>query len=328
MNAKAKELGMTNSSFKNVHGFDVEGHYNYTTPYDLALLCEALCENEALVNIFSQFKYTVTIYPNGNLDAPASQTYYNTNLMLNPNSYLYYPGYKGIKTGYTSLAGNCLAGYYEADGRRFIAITMNSDQSKRDEDMKKLLDYALKNFDTLNLREVFSSKQIIVDLENASLTDESNGQLELHLIHPDETKYITVPKSEGTKIRTFDEKTIMIRYPVLKAPQKTGDTVGTVEYIYNNEVIYSCTAVASRSVDAEIDSPMDLVSLGIKGKSRLSFAFLTSKYFLIPTSIIVALLLLIGGFLFLRRRQVMRIRSRQRNGIARRKRRRSSSLYR
>ena len=191
--------------------------------------------------------------------------------------------------------------------------------------MVTLLNYGIKNFDTLNLREVFSSKRIVVDLENAEASDESNGQLELYLQHPEEDKYITLSASEGKRIRTFDESALSIRYPVLQAPQKAGDEVGTVEYIYNNQTIYSATAKASRNVDAEIESPMDLVSLGIKGRARFSLGFLTSKYFLIPLIIIIALFLI--GFLFIktRRRQFLRVRTRQQNGIGRTQRKRNSS---
>jgi len=96
--------------------------------------------------------------------------------------------------------------------------------------------------------------------------------------------------------------------------------VGTVEFVYDNEVIYSAPALASRMVDAEIESPKDLVSLGIKGKIRVSFGFLTSRYFLIPLFSFVALAGFVYGFLLLRKRQVMRVRARQKNGMARRRR--------
>ncbi len=318
MNDKAKELGMNKSSFKNAHGFDADGHY--TTPYDLALLCQALCENEELVKIFSSVKYTMTVYPKGDMNAPTQQTVYNTNVMINKNSAEYFEGFKGIKTGYTNLAGNCLAGYYEKDGKRMVAVVANSEQKMRDKDMRALLNHGLNNFDTLNLNEVFASKKIVVDLENASLSDESNGQLELYLQHPQEIKYLTLTKSEGTKIRTFDDGTISIRYPVVSAPVKSGEVVGNVEYVYDNEVIYSVPAVASRTVDAEVESPKDLVPLNIKGKIRISFGFLTSKYFLIPFISIVVLCVLFFGFVYVRRQQAMRMRARQRNGMERRRR--------
>ncbi len=319
MNDKAQQLGMTGSNFKNAHGFDEDGHY--TTTYDLALLSEALCEKPELVKIFSAYKYTATIYSNGDKNAPSSQTYYNTNELLKPNSKLYFEGYKGIKTGFTKLAGNCLASYYEKDGRRLVAVVTFCEQTHRDNDMTKLLKYGLENFDTLNLREVFSTKRIVVDLENAESSDESNGQLELYIQHPEEDKYITLSSSEGKKIRTFDESVLSIRYPVLQAPQGTGDDVGIVEYIYKNEVIYSATAQASRNVDAEVESPMDLVPLGIKGKARFSWGFLTSKYFLIPFVTILVLAIIVALFVHTRRRQTMRIRARQKNGIGRSERR-------
>lgn len=318
MNDKAKELGMTKSSFKNAHGFDADGHY--TTPYDLALLCEVICENEELVKIFSSVKYTMTIYPKGDMNAPSQQTVYNTNNMINKNRAEYLDGFKGIKTGYTNLAGNCLAGYYEKDGRRLVAIVANCEGGKRDSDMRTLITYGLNEFDTLNLKEVFSSKKIVVDLQNASLTDESNGQLELYLEHPQEEKLLTLSKSEGTKIRTFDEKTISIRYPVVNAPVQSGQQVGTVEFVYDNEVIYSAYAIASRTVDAEVESPKDLVPLGIKGKVRISFGFLTNRYFLIPLFIVVGLCALVFAFVYLKKKQAMRIRARQKNGVERRRR--------
>lgn len=321
MNDKAKELGMNKSSFKNAHGFDEDGHY--TTPYDLALLSEVLCENAELLKIFSSYKYTMTIYPKGDMNAPSKQTVYNTNDMLNRNSKNYFPGFQGIKTGFTKLAGNCLSGYYEKDGRRLVAIVANCEPTMRDVDMKTLILYGLNNFDTLNLNEVFATKKIVVDLENASLTDESNGQLELYLQHSKEAKYLTLSKSEGTKIRTFDENTVSIRYPIVNAPVKAGQQVGNVEFVYDNQVIYSAPALASRTVDAEIESPKDLVSLGIKGKIRVSFGFLTSRYFLIPVISVVVLAVLAFAFIYFKKQQAMRIRSRQKNGMARR--RRSSS---
>ncbi len=323
MNEKAQELGMVNTNFKNAHGFDADGHY--TTTYDLALLSEALCEIPELVKIFSAYKYTATIYSNGDKNSPSSQTYYNTNNLLNPNKDVYFEGYKGIKTGYTSLAGNCLAGYYEKDGRRLVAVITFSNQKQRDPDMTKLLNYGLNNFDTLNLREVLSAKRIVVDVENAESSDESNGQLELYIQHPKDDMFVTVTSSEGKKIRNFDESVLSIRYPNLKAPQSAGDTVGVVEYIYNNEVIYSAPAEASRNVDAEIQSPKDLVSMGIEGKPRFSWGFLGSSYFLTPLIIIIVLALAVAIFIYTRKRQARRIRARQKNGIGRMERRKNSS---
>ncbi len=321
MNRKAEELGMTGTHYMNAHGFDEEGHY--TTTYDLSLLARALCSNEKLVEIFSSYKYTAKIYSAGDTSTPKDVTYYNSNDMLNPKSASYYEGSMGIKTGYTNLAGNCLASFCVKDGRSLIAVVTHSEQNCRDTDTKALFNYGLQKFDTFDVNEVCASKNIVVDVANAAGDDESNGQLGLYLRAADGTKLMTFTKDEGTKIRTFRDDAVSIRYPQVTAPVRAGDNVGTVEFVYNNEVIYSADALASRNVDAEITSFADLVSLGLKGKIRISFGFLTSKYFLIPIITVAVLVLLAFAVLALRKRQTSRVRSRQRN-IRRRRRNRST----
>jgi len=312
MNRKAQELNMTNSHFMNAHGFDDDAHY--TTTYDLALLACELCKNEELVNIFSKYKYSVTIYSNGDMYNAKTVTYYNTNTMLNPNSSEHLDGLMGIKTGYTSLAGNCLASYYVKDGRHLLAVITHSDQSQRDNDTRALYKYGMNSFSTFDASDVFASKDITVDVQRAVLTDDSNGQLELFLENSDQKAMMTVSKSEWEKIKTFSSDTITVRKPTVTAPINAGDYVGDVEYVYNNEVIYSIKAYASRSIGAEIESPADLVKIeSIKGKAKLSLGFLKSKYFIVPLIIVILVGVGVAVFMLLKRRQAMRVRLRQRD---------------
>ncbi len=311
MNAKASEIGMKNTQYKNAHGFDETGHY--TTTYDLALISEYLCNIPELVEIFSSYKYTVTVGTNGDENNTKSYEYYNTNTMLNPNASTRYDGLKGIKTGFTQLAGNCLASYYEKDGRRMVAVVTFSDQGNRDNDTKILFNYGKNSFDTIDKNAVFTSKRVIVDAEKADPSDESNGQLELYLEPDPEGGYMTLPKDIATKIRTFQENTVSVRYPTVTAPVRAGDYVGDVEFVYNNEVIYRAKALASRTVDADITSPADLVSLGLKGKIRISFGFLTNKYFLVPVILIIALAVIVYSIIKIKQKREARVRSNQRN---------------
>ena len=85
----------------------------------------------------------------------------------------------------------------------------------------------------------------------------------------------------------MQKNTVTVRLPVVEAPVKAGDDVGKVEFIYNGKTIYSATALAARSIDKEIESPADLVPLNIKGKIRISFAFLGSPYFYVPIIVVV-----------------------------------------
>lgn len=311
MNAKAAELGMNDTHYENAHGFDQDGHY--TTAYDLSLLARKLCATPELVEVFSAYRYTATVYPGGDMNNKKEMEYYNTNTMLNPNSQAHLDGLKGIKTGYTVLAGNCLASYLEKDGRRLISIVAFSDQGSRDNDTRALFKYGRESFDTFDKDTVFSSKRVVVDVENADPGDESNGQLELYLEPETSGGCMTVTKDEGSKIRTFQNSVLTVRYPTVTAPVTAGDYVGDVEFVYNSEVIYTARALASRTVDADTVSPSDLVSLGIKGKVRISLGFLSNKYFLIPFFSVLALVLLILGAIAIRKRHAKRVRSRQRN---------------
>ncbi|MBP5662307.1 MAG: D-alanyl-D-alanine carboxypeptidase [Clostridia bacterium] len=322
MNAKAQELGMTGTQYRNAHGFDEKGHY--TTTYDLALLACELCRNPELIEIFSLYRYTASLRSVSKPDEVRETTFYNTNTMLNPNAAVYLEGLKGIKTGYTAQAGNCLASYYEKDGRRMVAVVTRSDVNHRDSDTKELISYGLKQFDTFYVGELFSSRKIVVDVNNAEESDESNGQLELYLEPLEADHAVTVSKTEGTKIRTFRDGTLSIRTPVVNAPVRTGDDVGEVEFVYNQQVLYRARALASRSVDAAAESPQNLVSMGIRGKIRISFGFLASKSFWIPVGIVLALIALTLAFLAMRRRQARKVRSRQKAGVNRRRRRASA----
>lgn len=310
MNKKAKEIGLTQTQFKNAHGFEAEGHY--TTPLDLARLSLELSKNENLVQIFSTVHHKAQISRSGAEGGKVSITYTNTNLLINPASAEYFEGAKGIKTGYTSLAGNCLTCYWEKDGRKLVAVVVGCEQGSRDSDMRTVLKYGINNFDSFDLAQVFGSKTLIVDVQKSDSGDEANGQLELFL-KATEPKYIVVSKQEGSNIRALQKNTVTVRLPVVEAPVRAGDDVGKVEFVYNGKTIYSATALAARSVDKQVESPADLVPLSIRGKIRISFAFMQSPFFYVP---IIALLVLFVLFVLVnkyKKEKRRRIRRRQQN---------------
>lgn len=57
MNAKAKELGCTNTHFANPHGLQDENHY--TTAHDMALIAQAAYQNETFRIIIGTKMYTI-----------------------------------------------------------------------------------------------------------------------------------------------------------------------------------------------------------------------------------------------------------------------------
>ena len=106
MNAKARELGMENTSFENPNGLD--GEQQYSTAYDMALLACRAMEDPTVRRICSTKSAAV-----------AGRTMENHNKLLHQLE-----GCVGLKTGYTKAAGRTLVSCCERDGRRLVAVTL------------------------------------------------------------------------------------------------------------------------------------------------------------------------------------------------------------
>ena len=118
MNAKARELGLTHSTFRTPHGF-TKGKVNpsvsdLTTPRDFALLSRHLLLHTDVL------KYT-------SVKTRSFGTGQRTQLvdMRNHNHLLgQVASVDGLKTGYTAGAGFCLSATALRNGRRVIVVTM------------------------------------------------------------------------------------------------------------------------------------------------------------------------------------------------------------
>ena len=133
MNARAKELGCTNTNFVNPNGLNNSNHY--TTPHDMALIARAAFQNGTVSKIASTLSYQIPA-----TQKAAARTISLGHKMLYPNDARYYQGVIGGKTGYTSLAGNTLVTCAERDGVRLIAVIMKS-KATQYTDTSALRDY-------------------------------------------------------------------------------------------------------------------------------------------------------------------------------------------
>lgn len=133
MNAKAKELGCTNTNFVNPNGLNNSNHY--TTPHDMALIARAAFQNNMVRKVCSTVRYQIPATKKA-----GARTVTMGHKMINSADSRYYPGVVGGKTGYTSLAGNTLVTYAQKDGVRLIVVIMKS-KSTHYNDTKALLDY-------------------------------------------------------------------------------------------------------------------------------------------------------------------------------------------
>ena len=114
MNAKAKELGMVNTTFRSPHGLPPSNRRiedgDLTTPRDFALLCRHLLRHTEVL------KYTsVKARPFGPPVRAAAIAMDNHNNLLGKIA-----GVDGLKTGFTNGAGFCLSATAQRDGRRVI----------------------------------------------------------------------------------------------------------------------------------------------------------------------------------------------------------------
>jgi D-alanyl-D-alanine carboxypeptidase (penicillin-binding protein 5/6) len=140
MNQRAKELGCTNTSFTCVHGLYDYG--NVSSAHDLALIAKACAENETYMQVANTLSYTL---PATNLHQN-ERTITSTNLMLNPE-YPYYRDYiRGMKTGFTTLAGRCYVTFAQKDGHTYGLVVLGSDLDNIYREASEILDWAFASF--------------------------------------------------------------------------------------------------------------------------------------------------------------------------------------
>ena len=145
MNKKAKEMGLKNSHFIVPHGLDNEGHY--TTAYELAKMADYGLKIDKFKEIVSTKSTTINIngYP---------RKINNTNQLLGSISGVY-----GVKTGFTNGAGRCLVSACKKDELDIITVIIGADTTKqRASDTIKLIQYANKNFEIINVKEIVEKK--------------------------------------------------------------------------------------------------------------------------------------------------------------------------
>lgn len=130
MNAKAEELGLTNTHFANPHGLDAEGHYS--SARDLARLGAYAMQDAEFAKIVGTAKITFDWAGH-----TVKREMANHNKLLGVVPYV-----NGIKTGYTGKAGYCLVASGSQGGVNLVSVVLGEDTNPQcSEDTQKLLEY-------------------------------------------------------------------------------------------------------------------------------------------------------------------------------------------
>lgn len=227
MNARAAELGMENTNFNNCTGlFDDDGHY--TTAMDVALMARELIKHDMV-------KEYTTIWMDSVRGGEFGLT--NTNRLVSR-----YDGCTGLKTGFTSRAGHCLAATAERGGAEYIAVVMNCQSSDdRFNSASQLLDYAFANYTLVPMRPDEAIPPVVVRVgETGSLQPQTEGAAS-----------VLVKKDDAGAVEF--ELTLP---PAVEAPVEQGQTLGTLRAKINGEVIAEARLTAGEAVARR--SPADI----------------------------------------------------------------------
>lgn len=205
MNAKAQEIGATNTHFVNPHGLHHPQHHS--TAYDLALITRYAMANETFREIVKTRSYIVTRSLNQ-----------EDLWMVNKAKFLQqYPYAEGVKTGYTNHAGFCFAGAASKEGRRLITVVLNSPQ--RETDTMALMEHGFNDWERIGLPEgaVVGTAQV------------PNGEPNSVAVRLDKPLVWVVPKMQRTRYHWK-----LLAEP-LSAPLRAGDPAGWLVMYYNEK---------------------------------------------------------------------------------------------
>ena len=222
-----RDIGMTNSQFRNSTGWPDSEHF--VTAADLALLAQRLIADfPQFYHLWSEKEFTWNGIKQGNR-----------------NPLLYRPGLgaDGLKTGHTQAAGYGLTASAERDGRRLILVVNGLDSVRdRGSEAEKLLEWGFRNFENKTL---FSAGESV---EEAGVW---LGVEETVPLIPTQDVRLTLPRSSNADVKA------VIRYEgPIPAPITKGEKLATLVV----------SADGLETTEVPLYAGMDVPKLGFVGR--------------------------------------------------------------
>ncbi|MBQ9659401.1 MAG: D-alanyl-D-alanine carboxypeptidase [Clostridia bacterium] len=220
MNAKAKELGMNDTTFKNCHGLDEDGHV--TSSNDIALM------SRELLNKYPEITKYTTIYMDTLRDGKSELV--NTNKLVRN-----YEGCTGLKTGSTSLALYNLSASATRNDLSLIAVIMKAPTSqKRFEEAEKLLNYGFSKFEYKEFAKA-GDKLKSCDVAKG-ITSKVDAVFEKDI-------GVLIEKGKSNNI----SQTITLNEE-LAAPISKGEKIGEVVYSLNDQTLITADLISKEEI--------------------------------------------------------------------------------
>ena len=227
MNAKAKELGMNNTTFANCCGLEAEGHL--TTARDIALMSRELITKHPQIHDYCTVWQDSIIHHTKRGDSEFGLT--NTNKFLKQYTYA-----NGLKTGYTSASKYCISATAKKDSLQLITVLMaEPDIPSRVKDLQACMDYG------------FSRCKLYSDpnedaLDPIPVTRGTTAEVSVKYDSP--FQYLD---TEGRDLSTV-EKTLSVPESI-EAPVSENDIIGEAVYTLNGTVLGSVSIRAADHVE-------------------------------------------------------------------------------
>lgn len=231
MNARAKELGMANTSFINSTGLpgiladggssDSPEADNFSTAYDISLMSRELLKH-------SKIHEWLTIWITYLRDGQNMLT--NTNRLIR-----FYEGADGLKTGFTTRSKYCLSATAKRGGVRMLAVVLGADTSNvRFDDARKLLDYGFSRY---------RSVEVVKKGDSVGTVRVNRGVQETVGVVAGQDLTVVVPRTGDIKV-THEVRL----FSKITAPLAAGQKVGEVVALRDGVEVAKVDAVAAADV--------------------------------------------------------------------------------
>lgn len=220
MNTYAKQLGLNNTHFANVHGlFDEQ---NYSTAYDMSILGRALIRDlPDEYKLYSEKSFTF----NGIKQTNRNRLLWDKTLNVD-----------GIKTGHLSAVGYNLVSSSVHGNMRLIGTVIGAkSESDRASFSKQMLSYGFRYFESY---QPFEQGKILLN-RPVRLGDRDTVNLAIN-----SPVNIMIPRGAQQSIKI----SYALNQATFEAPIKAGTQLGTIDFKLNDKILAQYPLVAAEDV--------------------------------------------------------------------------------
>lgn len=253
MNAKAKEIGCTDTYFITPNGLDAtdEKGTHATTAANLARIMKYCITESPQKDKFLEITRTAN-HSFTNADQKRNFSCVNHNAFLSMME-----GALSGKTGFTNNAGYCYVGALKRDGKTFIVALLAcgwpNNKGYKWSDTRKLMNYGLGHYDFKEIHignepGVFVASDVIKPVKVENGIPKSQNLQDTALVNTS----LKCPKDDSIKMLLSENEKITADYQMkeqLTAPVKSNTEIGKVTYYLNGKPLREYPIITTQNID-------------------------------------------------------------------------------